>query len=120
MKAILILATIFSSIVSCADTPPANAPLRHPNRPGVYVISYRRLELLEQYGQGMEQTTNAVERADSHNKGRIWNEAVAAALERYMQANGLVPSECTRGIEVIESGQNEGGGGSAAFRCKSG
>jgi hypothetical protein len=40
------------------------------------------------------------------------------AVPAYLEAIGLVPAECSRGVVVVRGGETEGGWGWAEFRCR--
>ena len=61
---------------------------------GHYVVDYRWREVAEQHGNDR-----------------------ATAVPKYLEANRLVPTECSRGVIVIRGGEVEGDGGWAEFRC---
>lgn len=64
-------------------------------KPGVFIVDYRWREVAEQFGKDR-----------------------AMAVPKYLEARGLTPPECVRGVIVIRGGEVEGGGGWAEFRCK--
>jgi hypothetical protein len=87
-------------------------------KPGIYVVSYREFDVIDKYGPGVENVREATRRAkDPGDKVSAWDQATFAAVPRYLEAKGLVPTECKQGIAVIRCGSTEGGGGWAEFRC---
>jgi hypothetical protein len=91
----------------------------HPNREGVYLVYYRYMEMIEEYGPGVERVRELASQAQSANsKQAVWDEALAIAVPRYLESRNLVPEACTNGILVISSHGDEAGGGTTAFRCK--
>lgn len=92
----------------------------HPNREGIYLVYYLRHQMIDEYGPGVAAVREAVRQAnDIDEKLAIWERALADAVPRYLNKNGLIPAECANGIEVVDSsGQERGAGGTTAFRCK--
>lgn len=88
-------------------------------RPGIYVVSYKEFDVINNFGPGVENVREAVRKAKStEDKLAVWGQAAFIAVPRYLDIKGLTPSECAQGISVIRSGSTEGGGGWAEFRCK--
>ncbi|MET0116002.1 MAG: hypothetical protein ABW090_01165 [Sedimenticola sp.] len=89
----------------------------HSSREGVYLVYYRRHQVIDEYGPGVERVREAI-RNNPDNWRALWDKAAAEAVTRYMEDKGLIPSECQNGIVVINSYGDEAGGGTTAFRCK--
>lgn len=86
---------------------------------GLYVVSYKEFDVINDFGFGVEKVREAVRKAENtKDKLAVWDQAAFVAVPRYLEAKGLIPSECTQGVVVIRSGSLEGGGGWAEFRCK--
>lgn len=49
---------------------------------------------------------------------KVYGKDRYSAVPAYLEANGLVPTSCARGIHVLRGGEGEGGWGWAEFRCK--
>lgn len=90
----------------------------HPNRDGLYVVQYRWDKVIDEFGPGIASVRQAVRQADDKDKLVIWDNTMAAAVPKYLEANGLIPAKCVRGVIVISSNQDEAGNGMTAFRCK--
>ncbi len=110
-------------VVACSsfDTYSPNQTHRaikpHPNHKGVYLIYYRRHQLIDEYGPGVENVRRDIQK-NPDNWRVIWDKAAAEAVTHYMTEKELVPPECVNGIVVISSLGDEAGGGTSAFRCK--
>lgn len=91
----------------------------HPNHEGIYLVYYRRHQMIEEYGSGVAKVREAVSQAkDIGSKLAVWDDALAVAVSRYLETKGLVPAECVNGIVIVSSRGDEAGGGTTAFRCK--
>ncbi len=112
-----LLGLVFLMFVQVACSSGYYPPEPHPNYDGVYIVRYMRHQVINTYGPGVESVREAI-RKNPDNWRALWDEAAAVSATRYMEDNGLIPSECQNGIEVISSGAYEGGGGSTSFRCK--
>ncbi|MES9897846.1 MAG: hypothetical protein ABW148_02350 [Sedimenticola sp.] len=83
--------------------------------PGIYLVSYKWPYVVDNYGPNMELL---LEGAEDNEKPRIWNQAMASAVPKYLEAKGIIPAECgDNGVSVIRNGETEGDGGWAEFRC---
>lgn len=65
-----------------------------PIEQGVYIVSYKRRKLKEQFGEDMQ-----------------------VAISAYLRANKILPSECDRDVYIVRHGAVQGGGGWAEFKC---
>ena len=74
--------------------------------------------MINEYGPGVENVRSKLNPPKYERVTEIWNEAFEQAVTKYLKDNNLVPEECTAGIIVVSSGQDEGGGGTTEFRCK--
>jgi hypothetical protein len=113
--AIAALALLFAS---CARELRVNV-MEHPNREAIYLAYYRPwTKMLHKYGVGVDAVREEIKAANYESVDEIWDKAFEEAVVRYLEANHLIPKECKSGIMVVSSGQDEGGGGTTAFRCK--
>lgn len=87
--------------------------------PGLYVVSYEYFDVIDQYGPGVERVREDVRNAES-TKGKLaaWTKAEFIAVPKYLEAKGLVPTECKQGVIVVRGGSSVEGDGWAEFRCK--
>ncbi len=91
----------------------------HPNREGTYLVYYRYMEMINEYGPGVEKVRELVRQAhDADSKQAVWDSALATAVPRYLESRNLMPRACVNGILVISSHGDEAGGGTTAFACK--
>lgn len=82
---------------------------------GSYVVYYEWPYVIDSYGPDMKFLLKGV---DNKDKPAIWKAATAQAVPKYLEAKGLVPGECARGVSITRSGEGEGGKGWAEFVCK--
>lgn len=80
-----------------------------------YIVYYKRHYVIEQFGPDMSEVLRNVEDKDKH---ALWDQAIAVAVPKYLKAKNIVPVACNYGVVIIKSGETEGGGGYAVFRCK--
>jgi hypothetical protein len=86
-------------LVGCAHDLKVHPPQNHGD---IYLLYYHPWdEMLNEYGPGADVV-------------RAFEEATLKCLEQ----RSLVPTECSKGVVIISSQQNEGGGGNTAFKCK--
>jgi len=75
--------------------------------------------MINEYGPGLVKVRETVRQAnDSKDKLAVWDQAMAAAVSKYLKERGLIPSECIHGVKVVNSNKDEAGGGVSAFRCR--
>jgi hypothetical protein len=90
-----------------------------PLESGLYIVSYRELEVIDAYGPGVDQVRREVEHVKTSQESEaVWHRAHAVAVPKYLASKGIVPAECRNGVEVTASGSTENGGGWSHFRCK--
>lgn len=118
------LAILVIGLPACSDPFGVYSPERirrtvQSRGQGLYVVSYKEFDVINAFGPGVENVRADVRKAGgTKEKLAVWDQAVSVAAPRYLEAKGLVPSECTQGVVVTRSGSTEGGGGWAEFRCK--
>lgn len=123
-RAVLGLVLLVIGLPACSDPFGIYSPERihrivQSRGPGLYVVSYKEFDVINEFGPGVENVRAEVRKAEStKDKLAVWDQAAFIAVPRYLEAKGLVPSECTQGVIVTRSGSTEGGGGWAEFRCK--
>jgi len=82
---------------------------------GKYLVDYKWRYVIANYGPDMELLLKGVDKKDMP---AIWKAATGQAVPKYLEAKGIVPKECARGVSITRSGETEGGGGWAEFVCK--
>ena len=82
---------------------------------GRYVVTYKWRYVIDNYGPDMAMLLKGV---DDKDKKDVWKRATVVAVPKYLEAKGIVPSECTQGVTIIRSGEVEGGGSWAEFLCQ--
>ena len=91
----------------------------HPNQEGTYLVYYRRHNMIEEFGPGLVKVRDMVRQAKNiEDKLAVWDQALAFAVPKYLEAKDLIPIECVKGVFVVSSSSDEAGGGTTAFRCK--
>jgi len=85
-----------------------------PLESGAFIVSYRWRYVVDAFGPDMTALLKGVREEEMASK---WKQAIEIAVPKYLAANGLVPAECSKGVYVTRSGEAEGGGGWAEFRC---
>lgn len=119
LRPILITVAI-AALCSCALPFKLKASVHaQSNQVGVFELSYHSWDkMLNEYGRGVESVRAEIKKVPKDQISIIWDRAYTEAAVHYVEVKGLVPSECSNGIQGIRSRQYEGGWGSTDFRCK--
>lgn len=99
-RAMLGLVLLVIGLPACSDPSGKYSPeMTHRSvqslSKGLYVVDYKWPYVVETFGK--DQTI---------------------AVPTYLEAKGLIPAECVRGVTVVRGGRTEGGWAWAEFRCK--
>tara|TARA_R110002073_G_C8985096_1_gene537376 strand:- start:48 stop:419 length:372 start_codon:yes stop_codon:yes gene_type:complete len=111
-----LLALVF--VEGCATDRDINGVVRaHSNHPDLYLVYFRYGPFIENYTVGWDSLANEAER--KHEElSVIVDDAVKMGIPNYLNESRLIPTACTHGIDVVSAMKDEGGGGTAAFKCR--
>lgn len=91
----------------------------HSSQVGVYLVYYRYMEMINEYGPGLENVRKSVRlQPDVERQLAVWDDVLEVAVPKYLEAKNLIPNACGYGVEIMRSQGDEGGGGTSTFRCK--
>ena len=116
---LLVTIVAIGSLWSCAFPFHLKASVNaEKTRTGNFTLTYHPWDkMLNEYGRGVESVRQEIKQVSKDQISGIWDRAHTEAAINYIEASGLIPAECTSGIQGVRSRQFEGGWGNTDFRC---